>query len=83
MCLNSSQALAKSQATKTNNQEFSLMRSRNLNMRLNFARSYINWSGTEELKYDETKINLFGNDTKRNVRRPEGKEFYVRFTKKL
>ena len=57
--------------------------------RLNFAKDHLNWHGiVGEKKWrnilwsDETKINLFGNDCERNVRRPKGKEFHVRFTKK-
>lgn len=66
-----------------------LLRQQNLKTRLNFAKNHLNWSGSENAKKwrnilwsDETKINLFGNDNGRNVRRPQGKEFHVRFTKK-
>lgn len=66
-----------------------LLRQKKLKTRLFFARNHLNWSGPDgEQKWrsilwsDETKINLFGNDSTRNVRRPKGKEFHVRFTKK-
>lgn len=66
-----------------------LMRQKNITMRLNFGKEHLFWSGNEGEKRwrnilwsDETKINLFGNDYQRNVRRPKGKEFHVRFTKK-
>lgn len=66
-----------------------LMRKQNIKMRLSFAKEHLLWSGCEgEEKWrnilwsDETKINLFGNDCQRNVRRPTGKEFHVKFTKK-
>lgn len=66
-----------------------LLRQANLKKRKNFALTHKTWCGTEgETKWrnilwsDETKINLFGNDAERNVRRPKGKEFHVRFTKK-
>lgn len=66
-----------------------LMRKQNIKMRLQFAREHLPWSGCEgEKKWrnilwsDETKINLFGNDCQRNVRRPKGKEFHVKYTKK-
>lgn len=66
-----------------------LLRKKNLKMRLSFAREHLGWCGSvHEKKWrnilwsDETKINLFGNDNGRNVRRPKGKEFHVRFTKK-
>lgn len=66
-----------------------LMRKNNLQMRLQFAESHSNRCGPEgEKKWtnilwsDETKINLFGNDYQKHVRRPNGKEFHIRFTKK-
>lgn len=66
-----------------------LMRKQNIQMRVNFGREHLHWSGSEgEKKWrnilwsDETKINLFGNDCQRNVRRPKNKEFHVKFTKK-
>lgn len=66
-----------------------LMRQKNIKTRLEFAKEHLQWSGCEgEKKWrnilwsDETKINLFGNDCQRNVRRPKGKEFHVKFTKK-
>lgn len=66
-----------------------LLRQANLKKRLNFALVHKTWCGPEgEKKWrnilwtDETKVNLFGNDAERNVRRPKGKEFHIRFTKK-
>ena len=66
-----------------------LLRNANLQKRKNFALAHKTWSGPEgEKKWrnilwsDETKICLFGNDAERHVRRPKGKEFHVRFTKK-
>jgi len=65
------------------------MRKKNITMRQTFARDHKDWVGcTGEKKWrnilgsGETKINLFGNDCERNVRRPNGKEFHPRFTKK-
>lgn len=66
-----------------------LMRPKNLIMRQNFAKDHITWAGSEGQKKwrnilfsDETKICQFGNDYCRNVRRPKGKEFDPRYTKK-
>jgi len=58
-------------------------------MRKQFAKNHLAWSGphwsskwNNVLWSDETKINLFGNDSRRYVRRPKGKELDVRYTKK-
>ena len=57
-----------------------LLRQPNLKKRMNFALAHKTWCGLEgEKKWrnilwsDETKINLFGNDAARSVRRPKGK----------
>lgn len=66
-----------------------LLRGANLKSRKEFAARHRLWSGPEGVKKwynilwsDETKINLFSSDSGRNVRRPKGHEFHVRFTKK-
>lgn len=66
-----------------------LLRTVNIKKRQNFALAHKDWCGEEGSKKwrnvlwsDETKINLFGNDCQRNVRRPKGKRFHIRFTKK-
>ena len=67
-----------------------LLRQKNLKAWQTFAKIHSNWSfvGPEDEKKwrnvlwkHETKINLFGNYSARNVRRLKGKEFHVRFTK--
>lgn len=66
-----------------------LLRKANLEKRKHFAEGHKTWCGVDGVKKwqnilwsDETKINLFGNDCERNVRRPKGQEFNPRYTKK-
>jgi len=66
-----------------------LLRSANLQMRKKFSLDRRTWCGPEGEKklrnilwIDETEINFFGNDAKRNVRRPKGKEFDPKYTYK-
>ena len=66
-----------------------LLRKKNLEMLLQFAKNHANWCGPQgEKKWrnilwsDETKVNLFGNDAKRNVRRPKDKVFHEKFCKR-
>lgn len=65
------------------------IRGKNFSMRRESAKYHLAWSGPEGSKKwsnilwsDETKINLFGNDSSRYVRRPKGEEFDPRYTKK-
>lgn len=63
--------------------------SRNVNQRIIFSNSHLNWVGTEGIKKwrnilwtDESKVNLFGSDGKTYVRRPPSTEFNPKYTKK-
>jgi len=50
-----------------------LVSKKNKAARLEFAKEHINWTTTEWSKIlwsDESKFNLFGNDSRNNVRRP-------------
>lgn len=66
-----------------------LLSAKNIRDRKKFAKDHSEWKGPEGSKKwrnvlwsDESKINLFGSDGRCYVRRPPGKEFNVRFTKK-
>lgn len=66
-----------------------LLSKRNIQNHLNFAKRHKDWTGPENvtkwrniLWSDETKINLFGNDGKRLVRRPPNTELSPKYVKK-
>lgn len=62
---------------------------KNVGQRLTFANERVNWYGDVGIRKwrnilwsDESKVNLFGSDGRRYVRRPPNQEFNVRYTKK-
>lgn len=60
-----------------------LISAKNRKARVAFAREHLNWSvdqWSRVLWSDETKINMFGSDGIKFVRRPAGKRFDHRFT---
>ncbi|CAK9801639.1 Transposable element Tcb1 transposase [Anthophora quadrimaculata] len=61
-----------------------LVSKKNRATRLQFAKEHLNWTATEWSKIlwsDESKFNLFENDSKNNVRRPTGQRFNVKYLK--
>lgn len=66
-----------------------MLSKKNIKRRMMFASEHKMWSGDQGIKKwrnilwsDECKFNLFGSDSRHNVRRPPNTEFNPRYTKK-